>query len=84
MQRSRNQRISAIEQFPAGARHPAAHQWRQVESVAIFVSQHQRVCDVVVAHRGALTVEAGASRACNSRAEMPVLPATSSSAILEA
>ncbi len=53
VQRYRNQHIGLAEQFPAGARHPAAHRRRQIGAVLVFQRMHQRARDVVIAHRGA-------------------------------
>ena len=56
MQRHRHQRIGLVQQFAAGARHPAAHGGREIEPVAVFQRMHQRARDLVVAHRGARPV----------------------------
>ena len=53
MQRHRNQHVGLVEQFAAGARHPAAHRRREIGAVLVFQRMHQRARDVVIAHRGA-------------------------------
>jgi len=40
------------EQFPAGARHPAAHRGGEIGAILVFQGVHQRTRDVVIAHRG--------------------------------
>ena len=73
MQRHRHERVGAVEQFRAGARHPAAEQRREIEPVAILEGMHQRARDVVVAHRraGALDTAGGSAIACIDRMPGP-------------
>ena len=53
MQGNRDQHVGFIEQFLAGAGHPAAHRGRQIGAVLVFQRMNQRARDVVIAHRGA-------------------------------
>jgi hypothetical protein len=53
VQRHGNQGVGAVQQFAPGTRHPAAHDRREVDPVAILQGMHQGARDVVVAHGGA-------------------------------